>query len=139
MSQALCDSADAPERKPVLVKSSADKTATAIFSLRSNNPTNSSKLQRWSESQNSPLSKNEKWCQRRFTYERQTPCERARCHLGDKRFRAIRNDRATSSTEGGRGPNDFDRPEIRKTSGEEAPPKSGLLRRRSTAGKSKPC
>src|ERR1019366_2226128 len=91
-----------------------------IFSLRSNNPTNSSKLQRWSEIQNSPLSKNEKWRQRRFTYERQTPCERARCHLGDKRFRAIRNDRATSSTEGGRCPNDFDRPAIRKTSIDEA-------------------
>src|ERR1039458_4322183 len=87
------------------------------------------KLQRCSEIQNSPLPKNEKWRQRRFPYERQTPCERARCHLGDKRFRAIRNDRATSSTEGGRCPNDFDRPEIRKTSGDEARHKSGLLRR----------
>jgi hypothetical protein len=28
MSQALCDSPDVPERKPVLVKSSADKTVS---------------------------------------------------------------------------------------------------------------
>src|ERR1019366_1941118 len=57
---------------------------------------------------------------RRFTYERQTPCERARCHLGHKGFRAIRNDRAPSSTDGGRCPNDIDRPGLRKTSGDEA-------------------
>jgi len=31
MSQALCDSADAPERKPVLVKSSADKSNCHLF------------------------------------------------------------------------------------------------------------
>src|ERR1019366_8120341 len=51
---------------------------------------------------------------------------------GAKRFRASRNDRATSSTEGGRCPNDFDRPKIRKTSGDEARHKSGLLRRGSS-------
>src|SRR5664280_248679 len=117
-------------RRPPRSTLSSSSAASDVYKRqRSNNPTNSSKLQRWSEIQNSPLSKNEKWRRRRFTYERQTPCERARCHLGDKRFRAIRNDRATSSTEGSRCPNDFDRPEIRKTSGDEARHKSGLLRR----------